>query len=316
MKAEENIFDMTEDMNLLTNAIREKLINGRILKSVLLKDEKKWNLMCGSLDSIESAQMAINAYKEFKKDSTDRGLQVLKIYGLFQSLYVQQDSVRNLFESLDIKLKNFKKYPKLYRIRNLRNKSIGHPSKIREKNSSHSFLLNEDSLELFSYTEKGEFDYETYKISGCINIQNKEFCKIIKEAIEKINTIEQNHKGEFMSTKFRKMFPENFKNSVFLVFNAINFKEDEDSATGPQKIAIKTKVSQGSGSIEELIQSIQEFRKEFERRKLSDDFVDRILNNVDYPLKKLKDYLIHLFFLIRFTSISEKTSWQSLYCYN
>jgi hypothetical protein len=88
-------------MKSCISKIRE-LTNRLILKSLLLKDHKKWNLMCGSLDAIESAQLAVDSYNCLKKDifkDINQHLNLI-IYGLFQALYVQQEGARNLCVSI------------------------------------------------------------------------------------------------------------------------------------------------------------------------------------------------------------------------
>jgi hypothetical protein len=158
-------------MKSCISKIRE-LINKPILKSLLLKDHKNWNLMCGSLDTLESAQLAMDSYNCLNKDNIKDIGQHLIIYGLFQSLYVQQDSVLNLCKSMGIPLPKEKdiknKYPELYKVRQLRNKGIGHPSREGKTNNTHSMLIDNDSIELFSYTGTGKFSFAEYKISDCI----------------------------------------------------------------------------------------------------------------------------------------------------
>jgi len=58
-----------------------ELTNKLILKSLLLKDPKKWNLMCGSLDAIESTQLAVDSYNVLSKDNIeDAGLNFGEYY--------------------------------------------------------------------------------------------------------------------------------------------------------------------------------------------------------------------------------------------
>jgi hypothetical protein len=141
-------------MKSCISKIRE-LINKPILNSLLSQDHKKWNLMCGSLDAIESAQSAVDSYGCLNKDNIKDIGQHLIIYGLFQALYVQQDSVSNLCKSMGILFPTVEdlktQHPELYEIRQLRNKGMGHPSKDRDKNT-HGILIDKDSIELFSYT--------------------------------------------------------------------------------------------------------------------------------------------------------------------
>ncbi|PKP61439.1 hypothetical protein CVT91_03255 [Candidatus Atribacteria bacterium HGW-Atribacteria-1] len=67
----------------------------------LLKNHKFWNQLCSSLDVIEDSDLAIDAYlnREFSKDD---GEKYLRLYGLLQALFLQQDAVANLCESLKL----------------------------------------------------------------------------------------------------------------------------------------------------------------------------------------------------------------------
>ena len=151
--------------------------------------------MCGSLDAIGSAQLAVDAFKSHKNDTNNIGLKHLMAYGLLQSLYVQQDAVSNLCESIDVpKPLNVqyrddlqRNHPNLHKIRQLRNTGIGHPSRDTKENT-HSFLIKGDDLTLYRFDKIGNFSSENYDILDIIKTQEKNLCAILRQVIEKMTS--------------------------------------------------------------------------------------------------------------------------------
>ena len=271
-------------MKSLIYKIRE-LINKPILNSLLSKDHKRWNLMCGSLDVIESAQMAIDSYNCLNKENIKDIGQELIIYGLFQAIYVQQDAVLNLCNSIGIPLTKNKedlksKYPELYEVRQLRNKGIGHPTPghtNRDKNT-HGMLIDKDSIELFSYTETGEFSFAKYKISDCIERQNQSLCGILRKVIKKMRSMEKEHKAKYKQNKLKDCFPRDPQYCFEKIFQAISHID---------------RISLGLSHSDGLIKAIDKFDGEITKRGLKDDdvvFVRLEIKHSKYPLEKLKKY--------------------------
>jgi len=117
-----------------TREIRD-FINKPIKQFNLLKNHKLWNQLCSSLDVIGDSDLAISAYinSEF---GTDDGEKYLRLYGALQALFLQQDAVTNMCESLGLP-NNLTSHPKLKEIRDIRNDSIGHPTKRGNYKSYH-----------------------------------------------------------------------------------------------------------------------------------------------------------------------------------
>ena len=284
-------------MKSYISKIRELTIIKPILKSLLLKDQKKWNLMCGSLNAIESTQLAVDSYNSLKKDGIkDLGLEYLIVYGLFQALYVQQDSMCNLCKSVNVPMpkRNLKaKYPELYEVRELRNKGIGHPTPNDkdEKKDTHSILIEGDSIKLHSYTEAGEFSFSTYKISECIETQNQSLCTIIQQVIKKMKSMEQKHKDKYMQNKLRDNFPADPQYCIGKLFEAINLIDVEDQEKSlQQRIGRETRIYLAFSHAETLIKAINKFKGEFTKRGLQDVYVSIEIEHSKYPLEKLKEY--------------------------
>ncbi len=92
------------------------------------KENGDWSKLWTAVDNIEDTQLAIEEFTSLQNFSR------LAIYGLLQSLVVQQDGLRHLEEAIKIKVPNFKtKYPELHRIRKIRNETIGHPTETKRE---------------------------------------------------------------------------------------------------------------------------------------------------------------------------------------
>jgi hypothetical protein len=287
-------------MKSCISKIRE-LINKPILNSLLSKDHKKWNLMCGSLDAVQSAQMAVDAYSDLDKDNIrDVGTHLI-IYGLFQALYVQQDAVSNLCESMGMALDIKNQYPELYEIRQLRNKGIGHPtpsSKYKKPKSTHGMLIDNDSVELFSYTETGDFSHAKYKISDCIKKQSHSLCKILQKAIEKMVSIEKEHKDKHKQKKLRECFSCSPPYCFEKIFDAISLIDvQEQGETASQSIGREDSKVSAFRHVKTLLKAVDSFEGELTKRGLQDYGTSLVLLKIEhskYPLEKLKEYFSDL----------------------
>jgi len=98
--------------------------------------QDKWNTLCAAMDTIGDATLAI---QDFQTDGVGsrQGEKYLRLYGLFQAIFLQQDAIRELFliikHSFDAQhfLKDLEDYSLegWKTIRRYRNLSVGHPIK-------------------------------------------------------------------------------------------------------------------------------------------------------------------------------------------
>jgi len=98
---------------------------------VLSKNRALWSQCWSCLDVIEDSELAVVAYSagEF---GTSVGARYLAVYGLLQALFLQQDAVINLCESLGLP-ETIDNHLRLKEIREIRSDSIGHPTKRSRK---------------------------------------------------------------------------------------------------------------------------------------------------------------------------------------
>lgn len=158
-------------MRELTEQIRD-YINGPRMSYLLSQDIETWNQICSSLDVIEDTDLAISAHTTDKRDETDDdkdsvvglGKHYLKLYGVLQALFLQQDAVRHLCEALSIPF-DPNQFPRLKELRDERNDSIGHPTQRGSKtNRSHHFV-SRNSLSPNGYARLGVFPSGDIKVN-------------------------------------------------------------------------------------------------------------------------------------------------------
>jgi hypothetical protein len=152
-------------------------------------------------------------------------------------------------------------------------------------------LLDGDSIELYSYTEAGEFSFTTYRISDCIEKQDQSLCGLIQQVIEKMRYMEQEHKGKYMQKKLGDCFPADHQYRIGKIYEAINLIDVQDQGeTTPQRIGREGRINLAFSHAKTLIEAVNRFNREFAERKLHDVSVCIAIEHSKYPLEKLKEY--------------------------
>jgi hypothetical protein len=194
------------------NQIR-KLINNSQKHYELRQNKALFSQLCSSLDVIEDTEDAITAYKE-NDFGEGKPSHYLAVYGLLQAIYVQQDAVINLCEALGIKDK-INNYPKLIEIREIRNDTVGHPTKRDQKKgkptSYHHIsqtTLIKSGFTLASYFSDGsDVRFRDIKTSELIIEQNRFISAILATLINNLEAEEKAHKEKFRMEKLLEIFP-------------------------------------------------------------------------------------------------------------
>jgi len=188
----------------------------------LIKNHKFWNQLCSSLDVIEDSDLAIDAYinSEFSKDD---GEKYLRLYGVLQALFLQQDAVTNLCESLGLP-NNLNANPKLREIRDIRNDSIGHPTK-RGNYKSYHFIsrvsITKSKFQLISDYENNKTTFRDILVIDLIQEKRKYLSKILKKVIKVLEAEEKVHKEKFKMDKLKAVFPDTLPYYIEKIFENI-----------------------------------------------------------------------------------------------
>lgn len=104
-------------------------------RRIYFKDHNdEWNILCASMDTIGDTTLAINDFQE-KGIGKANGERYLRLYGLLQAVFLQQDAIKFLYEVIQTSFDtsnvlkawgshSMKSWEELRRYRNL---SSGHP---------------------------------------------------------------------------------------------------------------------------------------------------------------------------------------------
>lgn len=180
----------------------------------LLPDNSKWLPLTSALDVLEDSSGAVNYYIESTFPENVNG-KYLFIYGLIQALFLQMDAANSIQKALTGSIIDFEKdYPDAYRVREMRNDVVGHPTNRKNKQSiylvqvslnKHGFYYVKDSS--VSGTIKGEsisvsVDKAIEEVNSCIkSVLEQTISALDEEFIEYINL----HRGRKMREIFNEL---------------------------------------------------------------------------------------------------------------
>jgi hypothetical protein len=261
--------------------IRESINKSR-KQSILIRDKYSWNQLCSSLDIVEDTELAIEEYLKVKKVKTD-GLKYLFVFGIMQILFVQQDAIINMAESLGIDIQFDSD---LKNIREIRNNSVGHPTK-RGKglNSKYNFLFRaylshrNFSIMTVSPSESEHTKYYHYSVDKLITSQKQSVNKLLLELITMLDNEENTHKEQFKNEKLASIFPQ----TIHYHFQKLT--ESSLASMGKQF---------GKLNFDLILKTLENFITELKRRDILKAYigVNMVLDELIYPTQKLEKYFM------------------------
>lgn len=197
------------------------LVNRPWKQQGLLEDRTKWNKLCASMDVIGDTQIAINSYFSLPNFKAENG-GYLFLYGLLQAFFLQQDAINHLSEALFDTSINWKKdYPDIYLVRELRNDSIGHPTKRGRDESFHfiaRYSVSKAHFRLMShYSKNNTSEFNNIDINELRTKQKNSVIKFLDTVIELMEKERENVKTE-VNASYRVM---NFGESKGLSFDRV-----------------------------------------------------------------------------------------------
>ena len=261
----------------LVNSIRD-LINSPRKQSGLLKNSAEWNRLCSSLDFIEDTQLAIEAYPQFHKVQGDGAY--LIIYGILQTLLLQQDAAKHIGGALNIKVKLPRE---LEEIRIIRNSAAGHPMSKKENGLSRSCFIPRRSISpigfqlMTVYSENTDIKFSDVSIPSLIEKQEKYLCEVLDQVVAEIERQEMEHRDKHKGTKLIKIFPQT-SNYHFSKIKEATYSRD--------------RFPTGTASLETIVNCLENFRKELSDRGEwgVHTEIDFRYELIEYPLNRLKAY--------------------------
>lgn len=255
------------------------MINDPRKQYSLLQNIAAWNMLCSCLDLIGDTELAIAAYHQTSQ-SDDEGDRYLLVYGILQALFLQQDAVRDLCEALIIK---YVPDPILKNIREIRNDSIGHPTKRGSgQGTAFNFIsragLSKAGFDLMTTYPDGKSPSFTHiNVPSLIENQQQILIHALSRVVEKLKTEEAEHKAMFKSERLQDAFPSVLHYYFEKLFDAVH--GNKPAAFGAMHIKL----------INEIIES---FKTKLEKRGTlkAYDAVTYLLDLLEYPIMQLTSY--------------------------
>ncbi len=272
-------------MNAVYNTLTQvrDLINKPRKQTSLLANKKLWNQLCSSLDVIADTLVIFKFYRD-KDVSTKIGEKYLRIYGVLQAIFVQQDALRHLLDSLNLSSAIPLDDPELKKIRNIRNESIGHPTKQGGGKSYHVIRQSEnmdDQFLLASYFSDGRSEFKEIDVNNLIEKQleftNTALVKIKELLIQERGEHKMQYKNEKMSDIIGKSLNYNFEKMWETIHSFSKYS-----------LPIRRM------PLDELNVKLEQFKQALENRGLWDayDSIRDIYKEIQYPLEELEKYFL------------------------
>ncbi len=255
-------------------------INTNRYQANLISDPKVWNQICSSLDVISDTIMAILSYcsNNYPKDI---GLQYIYTYGLLQSLFIQQDAVKNLTKAFG---QEYQISEPLKKIRDIRNAAIGHPTYEPTKENTYYTYLSRNTLskKSFSYmrsSASGEDFFHDVNIEEILEIQFLGVIEKYKFISDLLIETDRRHKEKHREQLMANIFPSSMSYLFQKVAQAIYSPDNSNITFGLSML----------GSIERAYRS---FEKELvDRNELQgNDYLKYDLDQYFHAIEKLRSY--------------------------
>jgi hypothetical protein len=141
-------------------------VNGASLYDRYFKTHlDEWNALCVALDTLGDSCLALGYY-EASGIGEHVGEKYLKLYGLLQAIFLQQDSIRQLhlvFLGSDLQPSSDSAWKK---IRELRNLTVGHPVEKKDKAGTKRCFISRVTIHsggfqlLIWNSDKGQNEFE------------------------------------------------------------------------------------------------------------------------------------------------------------
>ncbi|WP_281540570.1 hypothetical protein [Maribacter aestuarii] len=266
----------------LTKEIRD-ILNHPWKRELLFQDRVKWNKIWASLDTFDDTHKAITHYLNLDEFGPNDG-GYLYIYGVLQAINLQQDALKNLLSALFDKTIDWEtEYPDLYKIREHRNDSIGHPSKRGNDKSFHMigrYSISKVGFTLASYFPKSgdKSKFEKIDLLKCIESQSRLLNVILTDTMNELTNEFKEHKKKFKGDKIRSKIPSTYDYHISKLF---------EHAYGNYPV-----VDMNFKIVKETIDNIKaEVTKRYFRTSALQGLEDT-LNLIEYILKRLEKTLI------------------------
>lgn len=195
----------TPPLDLRISQLRD-LVNDHRRRAALSREPRRWNQLCSCMDAIGDAEHALDAHAELTEGASRRHL-YLAHFGFVQALYLQQDAVTNLCETLGFSDLADCVRVELSDVRDVRN-DVAH---MTDRERGRRFVgivhmsMTANSFERYSF---GDFDVEHGAVdcSALAGRQHAVLGEVLDLAVERLREDEREHRERFRSQPLADAF--------------------------------------------------------------------------------------------------------------
>ena len=160
------------------------------VRQTLRRELSRYNQALASLQALKQTHVAINSFNE-RGNEFNEGERFLAIYGMLQALVLQQDAVCHLVEALRTTPVRLNRHRRLDEIRNIRNWSIGHPTKIDRGDvfSHHAIArpkLGRGGFSLHSTFDDGRQQYMYVPLPQLARLQRRVISQVLRNILAEV----------------------------------------------------------------------------------------------------------------------------------
>jgi hypothetical protein len=247
----------------------------------LIADRFVWHQIWTAVDILDDVEAAMSAYLE-GEFPVDVGERYLRVYGIMQALFVQQDALKHLVGAIHPS-KLLEVADDLKDICEARNASVGHPTQLNRKGmlSTHGIVqitMNKDGFELLSYPKKDDKVFDFVPVREMIEKQRAEAARILSEVVSDLKAQDEAHRVAFREKKVLKSFDQ-----VSYAFEKI-FEEVRHDCP----------VILGRWAVGQLQASLDQFETLLLERGLTLDSysaIKHVYREIEHPLVELRKYV-------------------------
>ena len=263
-------------------------------EQLLRQNMTKWFMLGSCMNTIEITEKGLESFLTEDTDSSGRGKNYLRISGALQILVTQQEAVKNLHISLDIKLPKDSSIKKIVEnIQRIRVSATGHPTdiKIGKKEKAFGYINGRDfgpqGFELFTDYPEGDLRFkhkpkkdlhymrEYVDIPHLIATQKDILIGVLDKVIEKLKEEEMAHRKKFAGEKLTKS----------LQITAPFFSYICEAVTFPGSIHVPGVVNY----VEGILNAIDKFKTGIKEREEPDHTFSWRYEYLENALQRVKD---------------------------
>jgi len=277
--------------------VRDK-INETIIQNHLINNTGKWYQICSCMDVIEDTELAINSYNN-NYNPKDDGDKYILLYGVLQAMFLQQDAVRYLMESLGIE---FQQNNELKAIRDIRNESIGHPTKRgKGKKTTYHFIvrvgIDKNKFDIMTtFNDKRSSDFKSIDLTVLFKIQEETLILSLESVMKCLATLKKEIKMRFTGNKLVKLFKSNemeyaLKCVVEAAYNPIHTPKGSFGVK-----VVNEKLEEFKTGMKEREFQVSDYEEEIDLIIYAADKLEKYFSNIDDTLQE-KDAQIFAYYI-------------------